>query len=123
MSTATYLLGIIAAVIALASVIELLRRRRLRERHAVWWIVGAVLALLAAIFPGAVIWLAHSVGVEVPANLAFFFAIVLLFLVNQQHSGELTDLENKTRALAERAAIQGAAIERLERRAADGDPR
>lgn len=116
MSTMVYLLGIGAAVLALVSVIELLRRRRLRERHAIWWILAAVLALIGAVFPASVAWLASVLGVGVPSNLAFFISIVLLFLVNLQHSAELTDLEEKTRTLAEEAALQKVRLERLEER-------
>lgn len=115
MSTMTYLFGIAAAVIALVSVIELMRRRRLRERHAVWWILAAVLALFAAIFPVSVAWVANVLGVGLPSNLVFFVSIVLLFLVNLQHSAELTDLEDKTRTLAEEVALQKVRLERLER--------
>ncbi|MCD5347785.1 DUF2304 domain-containing protein [Agromyces sp. S2-1-8] len=112
----TYLLGIGAALIALASVIELLRRRRLRERHAIWWILAALFALVGALFPASVAWLAGVLGVGVPSNLVFFISIVLLFLVNLQHSAELTDLEDKTRTLAEESALQNVRLERLEER-------
>ncbi|HZK60017.1 MAG TPA: DUF2304 domain-containing protein [Cryobacterium sp.] len=114
MSTATYILGIISALIALFTVVELLRRRRLRERHAVWWFVAAVLALLLGIFPAALTTLADLLGVEVPANLVFFVSIVILFLVSLQHSSELTGLEDKTRVLAEESALQKVRLERLE---------
>ncbi|MBM7830032.1 hypothetical protein JOE59_000737 [Agromyces cerinus] len=115
MSTATYLLGVVAGIIAFVAVIELLRRRRLRERHAIWWSVAAFGALLIGIFPGMLTWLASALGVEVPTNLVFFISIVILFLVNLQHAGELTDLEDRTRALAEEAALQRVKLERLER--------
>ena len=114
MSTATYILGIVSALIALITVVELLRRRRLRERHAVWWFVAAILALILGIFPGTLASLSGLLGVEVPANLVFFVSIVILFLVNLQHSAELTGLEDKTRVLAEESALQKVRLERLE---------
>lgn len=116
MSTATYILGIVSALIALITVVELLRRRRLRERHAVWWFVAAILALILGVFPGTLTYLADLLGVEVPANLVFFVSIVILFLVTLQHSSELTGLENKTRVLAEESALQKVRLERLEGR-------
>lgn len=56
MSTGTYILGVIAALIALFTVVELLRRGRLRERHAIWWLVAAILAVIIGVFPAALIW-------------------------------------------------------------------
>jgi len=51
----SYLLGIIGALLVIAVVVELLRRGSLRERHAVWWLIAGLLALIAANFPGAVV--------------------------------------------------------------------
>lgn len=105
MSTATYIFGIVSALAVLIVVVELLRRRHLRERHAIWWLVAGVVALIAAIFPGTVEWASESLGMEVPVNLVFFLSIAVLFLVCLQHSSELTGLESKTRTLAERVAF------------------
>ncbi|KQW07857.1 hypothetical protein ASC66_02495 [Leifsonia sp. Root4] len=117
MSLASYIFGIAAALLTLIVVIEMLRRRRLRERHAVWWLVAGVLALLIGIFPPVLEWAAGIVGVEVPTNLVFFVSVLILFLVCIQHSAELTDLEDKTRVLAEQSALQDLRIEALESRA------
>jgi hypothetical protein len=115
-STATYILGIVCALTALFTVVELLRRRRLRERHAVWWFVAAALALVLGIFPSTLSKLSQLLGFQLPTNLVFFVSIVILFLVNLQHSAELTGLEDKTRVLAEESAMQKVRLERLERR-------
>jgi hypothetical protein len=105
MSTMSYILGIVSAVLGLAIVIELLRRGLLRERHAVWWFLTGVLALVAGVFPSTVTWAAQLLGIAVPINLIFFVSIAVLFFVCLQHSAEVTRLESKTRALAERLAI------------------
>lgn len=105
MTVASYILGIVSALLVLGVVIELLRRGRLRERHAIWWLIAGTLALVIGVFPATLIWVAKLVGVEVPTNLVFFVSIALLFLVCIQHSSELTRLEEKTRSLAESVAI------------------
>ena len=105
MSVTSYVFGIVSALLILIVVIELLRRRHLRERHAIWWFIAGVLALIIGVFPGVLTWAAELVGVEVPTNLVFFVSIAILFLVCLQHSSELTQLESKTRTLAERVAI------------------
>lgn len=114
MTIASYVLGVVAALLVLVIVIEMLRRRRLRERHAFWWLVAGVLALIAGLFPTTLAWAAHLVGVQLPTNLIFFVGIAILFLVCLQHSSELTTLEAKTRTLAEQAAMQDLRIRELE---------
>ncbi|CAH0133409.1 MULTISPECIES: DUF2304 domain-containing protein [unclassified Microbacterium] len=116
MNPITYAFGIAAAVFALIAIVELMRRGTLRERHAVWWFVGGVLALVIAIFPQTLTWAARTLGVSVPTNLVFFIAIGLLFLVSLQYGAELTRVEEKLRTLAERSAFHEHRIAELERR-------
>jgi hypothetical protein len=101
----SYIFGILSAALILVVVIELLRRRHLRERHAIWWFIAGILALVAGVFPATLTWAAELIGIEVPINLVFFVSIAILFLVCLQHSSELTQLESKTRTLAERVAL------------------
>jgi hypothetical protein len=126
MSVTSYIFGILAALITLAVVIEMLRRNRMRERHAIWWLVAGSLALLVGVFPGILNWAAAVIGVGVPTNLVFFVSIAVLFLVCIQHSAELTTLEDKTRLLSEKTVLQDLRIRALEERIADShhdDPR
>lgn len=114
MTTVSYIFGIVSAALILIVVIELLRRRHLRERHAAWWFVAGVLALIAGVFPATLAWAAGALGIEIPLNLVFFVSIAILFLVCLQHSSELTQLESKTRILAERVAIMELQLKELE---------
>lgn len=119
MSVASYLLGIVAALITLGVVVESLRRRHLRERHAIWWLLAGTVALVIGVFPGILGFLSGLVGVTVPSNLVFFLSIAVLFFVSIQHSGELTELEGETRTLAEAVALQELRVSELERALAE----
>ncbi|MHC5795254.1 DUF2304 family protein [Lacisediminihabitans sp. FW035] len=123
MSLVSYIFGIASATLALIVVIELLRRRSLRERHAIWWLVAGTLALVVGVFPATLQWAASLIGIEVPLNLVFFVSIAVLFLVSLQHSSELTRVESKVRTLAELVSLQDLRIRQLEEAAsrnADG---
>lgn len=115
MSLASYILGIVAAVLTLVVVIELLRRRHLRERHAAWWLIAGVLALVVGVFPGILEWAANLIGIGIPVNLVFFVSIAILVLVCIQHSAELTRLESRSRTLAESIALLELRIADLEK--------
>jgi hypothetical protein len=115
MTLATYLLGVVSALVAIAVIVEMLRRRRLRERHAIWWLIAGLLALIISVFPSTLTWAAALLGVTVPVNLVFFVTLVLLSLVCLQASAELTTLEAKTRTLAESTALLRMRVEELER--------
>lgn len=113
MSTIQYVLGIVAAAATFGIVIEMLRRRRLRERHAVWWIVAGALAIVVSVFPGILQGAAAALGFDLPVNLVFFASLFVLFLVALQHSSELTQLESHNRALVERVVLLEMRVEQL----------
>jgi hypothetical protein len=116
MTVPSYIFGVLSAVLTLAVVIEMLRRRRLRERHAIWWLIAGTLALVIGVFPTTLVWAARLVGVAIPLNLVFFVSVAVLFFVCIQHSAELTVLEAKTRTLAETSALLEMRIGILEAR-------
>lgn len=101
----SYIIGIAASSFILIYVVILLRKNSLKERHAGWWLLAGVLALIAGVFPATLDWLSELIGIAVPINLVFFTSIAILFFVNLQHSSEITKLEEKTRILAEHVAL------------------
>jgi hypothetical protein len=110
---ANYVLGLVGALITIVALFEMLRRRRLREKYAVLWIVIAVGTVVVALAPDLLFWVSDLIGVAVPANLLFFTASMVLLIVSIQHSYELSRLEERTRTLAEEIALL-----RLEQQAA-----
>jgi len=114
MTLTSYIFGIVSAALILVVAIELLRRGQLRERHAIWWILAGVLALIAGVFPATLEWAADLIGIVVPTNLVFFVSIAIILLVCLQHSSELTRLEDKARTLAEHVAMLEERVSTLE---------
>ena len=102
---ATVTLGVVGSVLTLVLLFELLRRKHLREKYAVFWALVAVLTLFVAAVPQSLFWLSDVLGVAVPANLLFFVASMVLLAVSVQHSHELGRLEERTRSLAEDVAL------------------
>ena len=98
-------LGVLGSVLTLGLLFEMLRRKRLREKYAVFWAGVAVVTLLVAAFPSSLGWVSVRLGVEVPANLLFFVASMVLLAVSVQHSAELSRMEERTRILAEEVAL------------------
>ncbi|MBQ3358035.1 MAG: DUF2304 domain-containing protein [Microbacterium sp.] len=111
--------GIALAVLILVIVLWMLLTRKLREKYAVLWLVIAVSVLIVGLFPGLLGGLTALLGVQVPSNLLFATAILLLLGVALHHSWELSQVEEETRRLAEEAAILRTQLESVEGRLAE----
>ncbi len=114
--------GLAAAVLLLAFVIELLRRGILRERFAALWLLVSGMLMLGALFPGILTRAAGALGFQVVSNLLFFSAIVFLLLVAIQLSNEVSRLEARTRRLAEDLALLSAQIQQQPTSSPDPGP-
>jgi hypothetical protein len=111
---ANVVLGLIGSIVTLALIFELLRKRHLREKYAVFWVTVALFTLTVAIFPGVLTWMSELVGVTVPSNLLFFLASMVLLFVSVQHSYELGRMVDRTRALAEAIGLLQLDVEERE---------
>lgn len=95
----------IVGVILLVGILELLRRRQLREKYGMLWIGVAVVILPLSIFPSAMDRIAGWAGVASGVSLVLFAAIAFLLLVCLHLSWEVSRLEEETRTLAEEIAL------------------
>ncbi len=105
--------GIGFAVVILIIVIWMLLARKLREKYAAMWLIIGLAVLVLGIFPQLLLWLTAAFGVQVPANLLFSLAIVLLLGVALHHSWELSQAEDEIRRLAEEAALARAELDAM----------
>jgi hypothetical protein len=111
----SYALGLVAAGLLVLLVVELLRRRRLRGKYGILWLALAAACLLFAVLPGLLGALSSALGVETPINLLFFAGILTMLAVVMQLSYEFGVAEEKTRTLAEEAALLRMELEQLRR--------
>lgn len=95
----------VTGLLLLVVILELLRRRQLREKYAMLWIGFAIVALPLAIFPRLLDGLAEVLGIANGASLVFFLAFLFLLLVCIHLSWEVSRLEEETRSLAEGLAL------------------
>jgi len=92
-------------VISLAFVLELVRRRQLREKYALLWLaVGAVAVVLVAARP-VLDRVSLFLGITYGPTTLFLFAILFLMAMVGHLSWEVSRLEGESRHLAEEIAL------------------
>lgn len=101
-------LNVVIFVVTVAFVVlivELVRRRALREKYALLWLGVGVLVLLLSIFRPVLDRLAVALGISYGPSALFLFSTLFLFGVAAHLSFEVSRLEEKTRRLAEEIAL------------------
>jgi hypothetical protein len=110
----TTIIGVLAGLAVLLFTVELLRRNALREKYAVLWLLVALTGVVFTVFPNLLAGLAHRLGFQVPANLVFALAAMVLLVVGMQLSLEVGRLEDRSQRLAEEVALLRLDIDKLE---------
>lgn len=107
------LAAFLLALAIVGLVAEMLRRKKLREKYAIWWLVVGVATLILAAFPQLLVMVAQLIGVQLPSNLLFIMSILMLLGVCLHLSWEISVVEEETRTLAEEVGILRIQVERI----------
>ena len=110
-----YWLGLIGGLLVLGMSLELVRRRHVRGRLAIAWLLLGAVSVIFAVFPSALGWITTTLHVQVPLNLVLFTGVLFLLVVSMQLASGLGRLEARTRRLAEEVALLRAELDRSPR--------
>lgn len=101
----------LTGLLLLATIVELLRRRQLREKYGMLWLGLLFVVIPLSLFPRLLDGVADLLGVASGVSLVLFLGIVFLLLVCIHLSWEVSALEEETRTLAEEFALLRAEVE------------
>ncbi|KQZ90650.1 hypothetical protein ASD62_16505 [Phycicoccus sp. Root563] len=111
-----YWLGVAGGLLIVLVIVEMVRRRYLRGRYALVWVVLGTGAATLALFPNLLGRAATALGVTVPFNLLLFLGMLVMLVMIMQLSSEAGRLQERTRVLAEEVALLKTAVDQLSRR-------
>ncbi|TDI45056.1 MAG: DUF2304 domain-containing protein [Acidobacteria bacterium] len=86
-------------------IVELIRRRKLREEYSVLWFLTGLGILVLVAWYDLLVWMTSFIGAVLPTSTLFFFALVFLFLVCLQYSVRISSLDNNVKELAQQFAL------------------
>lgn len=74
---------VVAAVIilALCLIINMVRKKALELKYTLIWFGVGIAVLILDIFPGIMEWLAALLGIQLPANMLFFFGFCFALMI------------------------------------------
>ena len=99
------LVAIVGSALLLLVILELIRRRYLRERYALIWIILGTLFLVISIRMNILYGVSDLLGFSVPSNALFFFGVLFLLLISLGLSVITSRLAEKNRTLTQEVAL------------------
>jgi hypothetical protein len=96
--------GILGLILGI-TILWLIRRDHLHSRHALWWLLVALMIMFLGFFPTAIDWVASHLGVNYPPTLLFVFGMGMILIKVINIDLHQSDLERKIRCLAQQLAI------------------
>lgn len=105
MDSRVQIVAILAASGLLLTLLDLVRRRRLLERYALFWLFSALVLLGLAVWRGALEEIAALIGVASPPNALFLIAFGFVLLLLLHFSLAVSRLADQNKVLAQRLAL------------------
>jgi hypothetical protein len=115
--------AIVTSVSTLAFIVELVRRRKLKEEYSWLWIVTGVGMVVLSAWYGLIEHITRLIGAVTVTTTLFLFALLFLLVISVHFSTVISKLTQQVRRLAQEIAIlsaerdqAGAERERLQAR-------
>jgi hypothetical protein len=101
-------------LILLFIIFELIRRKKLKEKYALLWLVTGISMLLLAVSRGLLIWITKLFGITLPSNAVLLFGILFIILINLHFSLVISNYGEQIKKIAQALALLESRVKRLE---------
>jgi hypothetical protein len=109
----TQMFVIALGVVMLLFILNMVRRKQLREQYSLLWILTAAVLVLSAVFIDGVDRLAHAIGIYYPPAFLFLIAILLVLVLQFHFSTVISNLREQNKQLTQDVGILAAELEEV----------
>ena len=103
--------AVFASFLIMAVVVELVRRRKLREEYSwLWLLTGAVIVALL-IWYDLLVSLTHFIGALAPTTPLFIFGLLFLMLISLHYSIQISKLSFQVKEMAQQLTLLRGRVE------------
>ena len=96
---------ILIGLVIFLGIIELVRRRKLREEYSFIWLMTGFVFVLIAIKNDILTYLSELVGIILPINMLFFLALIFVMLLCLYFSLRISALTTQMKNIAQQLAL------------------
>jgi len=107
------LFAIITSVGTLLVILELVRRRKLKEEYSWLWFLTAAIMVVLSSWYGLIEKLSRLIGAVAPTTTLFLFGLLFLLLISVHFSTMISRLTQQVRRLTQECAILEAELNQV----------
>jgi len=105
--------AIVTSAATLVFILELVRRRKLKEEYSWLWILTAAIMLVLSSWYGLIEELSRLIGAVAPTTTLFLFGLLFLLLISVHFSTMISRLAQQVRRLTQECAILEAELQQI----------
>jgi hypothetical protein len=105
--------ALIVSAMVFVIVIDMVRKRRLREEYSVLWLLTSVVMFVLVFRYEWLVTLTVAIGAGLPTTTLFLFSIIFLMLLSVQFCIKISRLTDQVKTLSQENAIMKLDIESL----------
>jgi len=98
-------LALVISGALLLLILELVRRRKLREEYSWLWLLTALAIMTLALRYDLLLTMTRLIGAVVPISTLFFFGLIFLMVISISYSVRISTLSLKVKNLAQKLTI------------------
>jgi hypothetical protein len=102
------IIGIVGSLALLGFILELVRRRQLKEEYTVLWVVTAVVLLVFAAWEGLLRDVRNLIGASSEASTLYFFGLIFVVFLLMHFTVRVSRLERRVVSMMQEIALLGA---------------
>jgi hypothetical protein len=102
-------IGIVGSLGLLLFILELVRRRQLKEEYTVLWVITGLVLLLLAAWEPLLRAIAEAIGASSEASMLYFFGLIFVVALLLHFSVRVSRLERRVTSMMQEIALLGAA--------------
>ena len=99
------ILSIVASAALLLYILEMVRRRKLREEYSILWLAGSVVILVLSLKQDWLVGLARAAGIAYPPSFLFLVGILFILLILIHFSIAISKLHQMNKKMAQEIAL------------------
>lgn len=103
------------AIIFIIYIFIVIKKKEFSVEESIFWVFGAIVALILAIFPKLIDKIAVLLDIAYPPSMLFLLAIVFLLFINFRNTKKMEKQKDKIIELAQRLSIMEYEIDNLKK--------